>query len=424
MNVLLLGSGGRESALAWKLAQSPKLGKLYIAPGNPGTNKFGINLPLNTADFKQIESVLLQHQIDLLVVGPEAPLVEGITDYLKNQPSLSNLRIIGPGAEGAKLEGSKAFAKEFMNRHNIPTAAYKAFRNNQLTEAVDFLKALKPPYVIKADGLAAGKGVVICNQLNESIESVDQMLTRQKFGEASNTIVIEEFLSGIELSVFVITDGKHFCLLPEAKDYKRIGEGDTGPNTGGMGAVSPVPFADSGFIEKIVTRIVKPTIAGLQKEEINYKGFIFFGLIKVNDDPWVIEYNVRMGDPETEVVMPRIAEDLLPLLYDAANGHLTANQILKDHRTAATVMLVSGGYPGDFEKNLPISIVKTDDDDLLFHAGTAIDAHGNLVTSGGRVMAVTSYGTSVDDAFNEAYKTASKVNFEGMYYRKDLGKDL
>lgn len=425
MNVLILGSGGRESALAWKIAQSPQLNGLFIAPGNPGTSRYGKNLPVNILNFNQIEQLILQHQIDLLIVGPEAPLVEGITDYFSQNPSTPNLRIVGPSGKGALLEGSKAFAKAFMQRHGIPTAAYRSFDAPQCAEAKDFLQLLKPPYVIKADGLAAGKGVVICTDLDEALHTVDVMLTEKKYGNASKSIVIEEFLTGIEVSVFVITDGKKFCLLPEAKDYKRVGEGDRGPNTGGMGAISPVPFADEAFMNKVIKQIVEPTIAGLQAEGIDYKGFIFFGLINVNGQPWVIEYNARMGDPETEVVLPRVAEDLLPILYDAAGGNLKASRVLTDYRTVATVMLISGGYPGDFEKHKHIILSDVDANDLLFHAGTAFHpTTGELITTGGRVIAATAYGTSVAEAFEQAYLCADKIRFDGMNYRKDLGNDL
>ncbi|HBZ66642.1 MAG TPA: phosphoribosylamine--glycine ligase [Bacteroidales bacterium] len=425
MNVLLLGSGGRENALAWKIAQSPLLDRLYIAPGNPGTASLGKNLSLNIVDFGQVEAAVIAYQIELLVIGPEAPLVAGLTDYLKHSEKTPDLLIVGPGAIGAQLEGSKDFAKSFMMRHQIPTAAYQSFYANQFAEAVNFLDTLNPPYVIKADGLAAGKGVVICIEKQEAINTLDDMLLKGRFGKASGKVVIEEFLNGIELSVFVLTDGKQFCLLPEAKDYKRIGEGDKGPNTGGMGAISPVPFANESFLKKVISRIIEPTINGLAVENIDYKGFIFFGLINVDNNPMVIEYNARMGDPETEVVIPRIAEDILPLLIETAKGELKTGKVMTDSRYAATVMMVSAGYPGDYIKGNPITIKGIDTTDLVFHAGSALHpATGQLVTTGGRVLAVTAYGMNVEDAFHKAYQTVRNISFEGAYYRRDLGKDL
>ncbi|PKP27626.1 MAG: phosphoribosylamine--glycine ligase [Bacteroidetes bacterium HGW-Bacteroidetes-22] len=425
MNVLLLGSGGRENALAWKIAQSPLLDRLYIAPGNPGTASLGKNLSLNIVDFGQVEAAVIAYQIELLVIGPEAPLVAGLTDYLKHSEKTPDLLIVGPGAIGAQLEGSKDFAKSFMMRHQIPTAAYQSFYANQFAEAVNFLDTLNPPYVIKADGLAAGKGVVICIEKQEAINTLDDMLLKGRFGKASGKVVIEEFLNGIELSVFVLTDGKQFCLLPEAKDYKRIGEGDKGPNTGGMGAISPVPFANESFLKKVISRIIEPTINGLAVENIDYKGFIFFGLINVDKNPMVIEYNARMGDPETEVVIPRIAEDILPLLIETAKGELKTGKVMTDSRYAATVMMVSAGYPGDYIKGNPITIKGIDTTDLVFHAGSALHpATGQLVTTGGRVLAVTAYGMNVEDAFHKAYQTVRNISFEGAYYRRDLGKDL
>lgn len=425
MNVLILGSGGRENALAWKIAQSPLLHELFIAPGNPGTAKHGKNLLLNIMDFSQVEEAILTHQIKLLVVGPEAPLVAGLTDYLKSSEKTRNLLIIGPGTMGAQLEGSKDFAKAFMMRHQIPTAAYQTFNADQFTDAVDYLKTLQPPYVIKADGLAAGKGVVICSEMQEAINTLDDMLLKGRFGEASGKVVIEQFLCGIELSVFVMTDGNHYCLLPEAKDYKRIGEYDKGPNTGGMGAISPVPFADDAFMKKVISQIIEPTIRGLSADNIDYKGFIFFGLINVNNSPMVIEYNARMGDPETEVVLPRIAEDILPFLIETASGELNNGIIQTDTRHAATVMMVSKGYPGEYEKGKLISVNGLDSTELVFHAGTALDPiSGQLVTAGGRVLAVTAYGDNVKKAFSEAYRKAGCIAFDGAYYRSDLGKDL
>ncbi len=425
MNVLILGSGGRENALAWKIAQSPLLNELFISPGNPGTVKIGKNIPLNIMDFKQVEATIFEHQIELLVIGPEAPLVGGLTDFLKNSKKTCNLMIVGPGAMGAQLEGSKDFAKAFMMRHHIPTAAYKTFNIDQFTEAVDYINTLHPPYVIKADGLAAGKGVIICSEVQEAKNTLDDMLLKGRYGKASGKVIIEQFLDGIELSVFVMTDGKHYCLLPEAKDYKRIGEYDTGPNTGGMGAISPVPFADESFMKKVISQIIEPTINGLLADNIDYKGFIFFGLINVNNNPMVIEYNARMGDPETEVVMPRIAEDILPFLIETASGTLKNGVIKTDPRYAATVMMVSKGYPGDYETGKLITMKKLDSTEMVFHAGTTIHpASEQLVTAGGRVMAVTAYGKNVKNAFCEAYRKANCITFEGAYYRSDLGKDL
>lgn len=425
MNVLLLGSGGRENALAWKIVQSPLLHQLYVAPGNPGTARLGKNLPINIMDFDQVAAVIVDHRIDLLVIGPEAPLVAGLTDHLRSIAHLSHLLIIGPGAQGALLEGSKEFAKAFMARHHIPTADYKSFTSGDYEEAVRYVESLEAPWVIKADGLAAGKGVVICSQKEEATAALKRMLIDKQFGTASDKVVIEKFLTGIELSVFVITDSKNYCLLPEAKDYKRIGEGDTGLNTGGMGAISPVPFADEHFMKKVVTRIVEPTIEGLSAEKIDYRGFIFFGLINVAGEPWVIEYNTRMGDPETEVVIPRVAEDILPLLVEAAKGELTNRRLNIDPRSVATVMLVSAGYPGDYAKGRAIRTNRIKAGDLVFHAGTAIHpTTGNLITNGGRVLAVTAFGNDVKNAFDSAYDIAERIEFEGMNYRRDLGNDL
>lgn len=425
MNVLLLGSGGRENALAWKIVQSPLLGQLFIAPGNPGTARLGKNLSINIMDFGQVADAIANHHIDLLVIGPEAPLVAGLTDHLRSLGHLSKLLIMGPGAQGAQLEGSKEFAKGFMQRHHIPTANYKSFSSGDYDEAVRYIDSLEAPWVIKADGLAAGKGVVICSEKEEATDTLRKMLIEKQFGSASNKVVIENFLSGIELSVFVITDSKNYCLLPEAKDYKRIGEGDTGLNTGGMGAISPVPFANEHFMKKVITRIIEPTIKGLSAEKIDYRGFIFFGLINVAGEPWVIEYNTRMGDPETEVVIPRIAEDLLPVLIDAAKGELTNHKLSIDPRSVATVMLVSAGYPGDYLKGKNIRMNGIKADELIFHAGTALHpTTGQLVTNGGRVIAVTAFGDSVSTAFENAYQIADRIDFEGMNYRHDLGQDL
>jgi phosphoribosylamine---glycine ligase len=423
MNVLLLGSGGREHALAWKISQSPKLRKLFIAPGNPGMSAFGTLVNLKPGDFEGVKNLILSQQIDLLVVGPEDPLVMGIRDFLEADKNLKSLKIIGPGKSGARLEGSKDFSKEFMFRHSIPTARYKTFTKDNISEGKAFLKSLSPPYVLKADGLAAGKGVLILNEISDAEKELESMIMDAKFGSASARVVIEEFLDGIEVSCFVLTDGKDYELLPEAKDYKRIGEGNTGPNTGGMGAVSPVPFARGEFMEKVLTRIIEPTIRGLQEEEIPYMGFIFFGLINVGGEPFVIEYNCRMGDPETEVVMPRIKSDILDLFDACASGKLNNFNLEIEERTCATVMLVSGGYPGDYAKGFSISGLENVKDSLVFHAGTA-QQNGNLVTSGGRVLAISSYGNKIEEAVALSMENARKINWEGKYFRKDIGKDL
>lgn len=422
MNILLLGSGGREHALAWKIAKSSKLDKLFIAPGNAGTNQVGTNVNIKAEDFDAIKDFVLGNDIKMVVCGPEAPLVAGISDFFKNDEELKNIPVVGPSKEGAQLEGSKEYAKEFMLRHGIPTAAYKSFTKETLEEGKEFLKTLKAPYVLKADGLAAGKGVLILNDLEEAQKELEEMLGGM-FGDASSTVVIEEFLSGIECSVFALTDGKNYVILPEAKDYKRIGEGDTGLNTGGMGSISPVSFADEEFMTKVEERIVKPTIDGLNKENIDYKGFVFFGLIKVGNDPYVIEYNVRMGDPETESVMLRLENDLVELFEATFAGTLSEQKIIKDPRFAVSVMLVAGGYPGDYEKGKVMTGFEEVKDSILFHAGTTVK-DGNIVTNGGRVIAVSSYGKDKAEALATSFKNAQKINYEGKYFRSDIGFDL
>ncbi len=424
MNILVLGSGGREHTLTWKLAQSKKLNKLFVAPGNAGTASLATNISIDVTDFEAIKTLVLDEKISLVVVGPEVPLVAGIHDFFLADESLSNVTVIGPQKLAATLEGSKEFAKEFMFRHDIPTAAYQSFSANELKEGYVFLESLNPPYVLKADGLAAGKGVLILNDLDEAKKELKTMLVDSKFGEASEKVVIEEFLDGIELSCFVLTDGDNYKILPMAKDYKRIGEGDTGLNTGGMGAISPVPFVDTEFFQKIEDRIVKPTIEGLKKDNIPYVGFVFIGLIKVaGDEPKVIEYNVRMGDPETEVVFPRIKNDLGEVLQAVAEKRLNEIDLDIDERSATTVIAVSGGYPEHYEKGKEILGLGSVQDSIVFHAGTK-NVDGKTVSAGGRVLAVTSYGNSFKQALETSYASLEKICFDGIYYRKDIGFDL
>ena len=423
MTILLLGSGGREHAFAWKMLQSSKCSKLFVAPGNAGTESIATNVNLKITDFDTIKAFALSENVAMVVVGPEDPLVKGIFDFFQNDPDLKNIPVIGPSKRGAQLEGSKEFAKEFLVKHNIPTAAYASFTKETVDAGCTFLETLQPPYVLKADGLAAGKGVLIIQELAEAKEELRNMLVHSKFGEASSKVVIEEFLDGIELSCFVLTDGKNYKILPTAKDYKRIGEGDTGLNTGGMGAVSPVPFADDVLLEKIENRIVKPTIEGLQKDGIQYKGFVFIGLINVKGEPIVIEYNVRMGDPETEVVIPRLKSDLVDLFLAVANEKLDKKTLEIDTQSAATIMVVSGGYPEEYVNGKVISGIETVTDSIVFHAGTKVD-NGQITSNGGRVLAVTSLGANFEEAIKKSYQNIDKLHFDTMYFRKDIGFDL
>lgn len=422
-NILLLGSGGRESTLAWKLRQSKYCKELFVGPGNAGTAQYGTNLNLSVTDFESIRQICLENHIDILFPGPEDPLVAGIYDYFKKDPQLRHIIVAGPSKAGAQLEGSKAFAKEFMQRHNIPTASYREFDETSFEEGLAYLRAHRYPVVIKADGLAAGKGVVIAADAAEATSSFTSMIREAQFGDAGKRVVVEEFLTGIELSVFVMTDGTNYALLPAAKDYKRIGEGDKGPNTGGMGAVSPVPFADEIFMKKVTERIIEPTVKGLSTDKLDYKGFIFFGLISVAGEPYVIEYNCRMGDPETEVVIPRLQNDLVSLIVAMHEGRMNEVSVEHDPRAAATVMLVSEGYPGSYEKGKKIAGLAQVAGSIAFHAGTAIKEH-EVVTNGGRVIALTSLADSLDEALKSSYENASRLDYEGKYYRKDIGYEF
>lgn len=422
MNILVLGSGGREHAIVWKLSQSKKISRIFIAPGNAGTSALGTNLPLDHEDFQAVKKAVLEHNIKMVVVGPEAALVAGIHDFFLNDDSLKTIPVIGPDRSAARLEGSKDFAKSFLVRHNIPTAAYKSFDRTNIDQAPQFLKSMRPPYVIKADGLAAGKGVIILESFDSAVQEVKAILDG-KFGAAGQKVVIEEFLKGIELSVFIITDGRSYKLLPEAKDYKRIGAGDTGLNTGGMGAVSPVPFADKGFMDKVVKRIVDPTMKGLSDDGIVYKGFIFFGLINVEGEPFVIEYNARLGDPESEVIIPRIKSDLFDLLEGVAQCNLDEKVIETDKRFVTTVMIASGGYPGNYEKGKIVTGLDRTENCVVFHAGTKLSDQ-NVITSGGRVLAVSSWGASMQEALDGSYLNARRISFDKMYLRPDIGFDL
>jgi phosphoribosylamine---glycine ligase len=423
MNILLLGSGGRENAFAWKIAQSPQCRQLFIAPGNAGTGRYGTNVNLKVTDFEGIGQFALNHQIDLVLVGPEEPLVKGVHDFFLADEQLKHIPVIGPQREGAQLEGSKDFSKQFMVRNNIPTAASKTFTKDSLNEGLEYLATVDMPIVLKADGLAAGKGVLICENLDDAKQELKEMLAEAKFGDASSMVVIEQFLTGIELSVFVMTDGEHYKTLPEAKDYKRIGEGDTGLNTGGMGSVSPVPFADAAFMKKVEERVIIPTVDGLKKENIPYKGFVFIGLMNCDGEPYVIEYNCRMGDPETESVMLRIESDFVDLLRGVADGNLNEKELTISPKTAATVMMVSGGYPGEYLKNKTITGIENVRESEVFHAGTSLNGE-DVKTSGGRVLAVTSLQDNLFSALQQATADASRIYFDGMYFRKDIGFDL
>ena len=423
MNILIVGSGGRESAFAYKIAQSPKLTNLFIAPGNAGTGQYGTNIDLKVTDFEGIATFSLENNIELILVGPEEPLVKGIHDYFLNREDIKHIAIIGPQQLGAQLEGSKDFSKEFMFRHNIPTAAYKSFNQSNLEEGLTYLETQKLPIVLKADGLAAGKGVLICETLEDAKAELTAMIADAKFGAASSVVVIEEFLKGIELSVFVLTDGESYKVLPSAKDYKRIGEGDTGLNTGGMGSISPVPFADESFLSKVEERIIKPTVEGLKKDNIPYKGFIFIGLMNIDGEPFVIEYNVRMGDPETESVLPRIESDLVDLLEGVAQVDLASRSFTVSPKTAVTVMLVSGGYPGDYENGKVISNIENVKESIIFHAGTK-SVNGEIVTAGGRVIAVTTLQDNLFSALQQATADAGRIFYQGKYFRTDIGFDL
>lgn len=423
MNILVLGSGGREHTFAWKMKQSAKCDKLFVAPGNAGTAQIAVNLPVSVNDFEAIKTAVLTHEIQMVVVGPEDPLVLGIYDFFQQNDALKDIPVIGPSKAAAQLEGSKEFAKEFMIRHGVPTAKYASFTAETTEQGCEFLASLQPPYVLKADGLAAGKGVLIIDNLEEAQTELRNMLLNAKFGQASNKVVIEEFLSGIELSCFVLTDGKSYKILPTAKDYKRIGEGDTGLNTGGMGAISPVPFATQEFLDKVEEKVVKPTIDGFAKDNLPYKGFVFIGLMKVGEEPYVIEYNVRMGDPETEVVLPRLKSDLVEIFEAIGKGKLQEQTIEIDPRTATTVMMVSGGYPEDYEKGKVISGIDTVQDSIVFHAGTTMKGE-EIVSNGGRVLAVTSYGNDFKEALEKSYQSIEKIHFDKQYFRTDLGFDL
>jgi len=423
MNILILGSGGRESAFAWKIAQSPKCQKLFIAPGNAGTRQYGTNVDLKVTDFAGIKAFVLANNINLVLVGPEEPLVKGVHDFFLADEQLKNIPVVGPQQEAAQLEGSKDFSKQFMQKHNIPTAAYKTFTKDTLQEGLTYLATAGLPVVLKADGLAAGKGVLICLTLEEAQLELTQMLAEAKFGEASSSVVVEQFLQGIELSVFVMTDGNNYKVLPEAKDYKRIGEGDTGLNTGGMGSVSPVPFADAAFMKKVEEKVIIPTVEGLKKDNIPYKGFIFIGLMNTDGEPWVIEYNCRMGDPETESVMRRIDSDFVDLLQGVAEGNLNEKELVISPKTAATVVMVAGGYPGEYLKNKVITGTENVRESIVFHAGTSADGE-NVITTGGRVLAITTLQDNMFNALQQATADASRIYYDGMYFRRDIGFDL